>query len=147
MNPSVTVTQIFYASSLSKGTDEREIDAILTKAREYNSKNEITGVLLYYAEIFLQLIEGEKAKVETLYQKILSDSRHSNVIRLFDADKNERIYKDWDMGFRKVNDLDIKMVNEILSWNKLISATDRIDNKLIITMLEKFKSVASRLKT
>ena len=65
---------------------------------------------------------------------------HNNVTRLFDNEIEERILPDWSMGFREVSELDLKMVNEILSWNRLISASRTIDKQLIMYMLERFKT-------
>ncbi len=46
------------------------------------------------------------------------------------------------MGYHQVSDLDVKMVNEFLSWNKLISAAKDLDNQIILHMLGRFKNVS-----
>ncbi len=135
----MVIHQILYVSAASDKIDDAEIDRILEVARARNTASGITGVLLFRAGIFLQLLEGERAAVEQLYGKIEKDSRHNHLIKILSADNKERIYTEWSMGYRKLEDIDVKFVNEILSWNKLITAAKDIDNKLILEMLTRFK--------
>lgn len=138
------IHQIFYVSNAAKTVSSATVDEILKVAREFNNSNNITGVLMFKGGIFLQLLEGDKDKVEALYKKIESDPRHENVIQLFTNDADERIYPDWSMGYRKLEELDVKFVNEILSWNKLIAASKDLDHHLILHLLERFKSRAQK---
>jgi len=134
------VYKLFYVSNSSnefKG--KQDIENILKTANEFNQKKNITGILLYHSGIFLQLLEGKKEDVDYLYEKIEKDKRHRNVIKLFTVTGANKIFDKWSMAFRDITELDIKMVNEILSWNKLISASRDIDNNLIIHILERFK--------
>ena len=62
------------------------------------------------------------------------------MVRILTAEKNERIFPMWGMAYQEISDLDVKMVNEFMSWNKLISGAKDIDNKLILKMLNRFKS-------
>jgi hypothetical protein len=135
----MAIHQLLYVSAASEKIDEPEIDRILALSRKNNPAQEITGVLLFRGGIFLQLLEGEKNKVEQLFAKIEKDPRHNHIIRVLEVDSNERIYTDWSMAYRKLEDIDVKFVNQILSWNKLISATKDLDNHLILQMLTQFK--------
>ncbi len=121
------IFQTLYVSRANKENDSNSVDSIVSAARDYNSKNNITGILLFRAVVFLQLLEGEKSKVEPLLKKIEKDPRHSNVIRIFEIEENPRIFSDWAMGYHQVSDLDVKMVNEFLTWNKLISAAKDLE--------------------
>ncbi len=132
--------QLFYVSSATDELGgEDGIRSILEVSRHSNESDGITGVLLYRGGIFLQLLEGDKAKVEKLFEKIERDPRHANVIRLFGTEGNERIFEDWNMAYREVSEIDLKLINEMLSWNDLISGSSSIDNDLILRMLGRFK--------
>lgn len=131
--------QLFYVSSAKGKVDQKVVDSILSVARKVNPGLGITGILLYHGGIFLQLLEGDRDKVTSLYEKIKSDQRHDNVVSLLEAEGNPRIFSEWSMAYRELSDLDIKAVNEILSWNKLIARAEKIDNVLISQMLERFK--------
>lgn len=135
------IYQIFYLSS-SKINNEKEIDDLVYKSLSYNASKTISGILLFRSGIFLQLLEGDQQEVEKLFKKIETDSRHANLVVLFRQNTDRRIFPEWDMGLKILSDLDIKMVNEILSWNKLISSKkgDEIDHHLILHMLDRFKN-------
>lgn len=52
---------------------------------------------------------------------------------------NPRLFEHWSMSYRELSELDVKVINEILSWNKLINAEKDMDNSSILYMLERFK--------
>ncbi len=139
-----SMNQLFYVSSARTNLKYEDILHIVEKARKHNSANGITGVLLYKGGIFLQLLEGDESALrKVLEEKIKPDPKHSNVIEIFDLPAKERLFQDWSMAFCEMTEIDIKMINEILSWNKLISAAKGIDNHLILRMLERFKTQGS----
>ena len=43
------------------------------------------------------------------------------------------------MAYREISDLDLKMVNNILSWTKIINKSPEINNELILKILSHFK--------
>jgi hypothetical protein len=134
------VHQLFYVSSAnSDNVTDAMVNEIIKKALVNNLALDITGILLFKKGMFAQLLEGPKANVEALFDKIQKDKRHSNIINFFKIDGNERIFPKWRMGFKEIGDLELKMINEILSWNKLISQAEKIDNNLILTMLKRFQ--------
>lgn len=141
------IYQTLYLSSAKKNIDSDTIKMIVATAEDHNSKHNITGILLFRGGVFLQLLEGERETVETLFKKIEKDTRHSNIIRIFSIEGHERIYTNWAMGYHEISDLDIKMVNEFLSWNKLITAAKDIDNNIILHMLSRFKNVLIKAKS
>lgn len=138
--------KLFYVSNATDELKDNGIDTILEASRKNNPAQGITGILLFRSGIFLQLLEGEKAAVDALYEKIQKDPRHSNVINLFTIEDEKRLFDDWAMGFCELGDLDVKMVIEVLSWNKLINAATDIDSNLILHMLERFKNAGNKEK-
>lgn len=72
---------ISYVSTAHKDLQEQELKNIMTKAKKFNNEHDITGILLHNERNFFQLIEGEKGIIFNLYQKILEDSRHHNIIQ------------------------------------------------------------------
>jgi hypothetical protein len=73
---------IFSVVYLSEGTrsfSEQDLQQILTKARETNSKLGISGMLLFKGGKFLQVLEGDREKVMTLFDQIAQDPRHNRV--------------------------------------------------------------------
>ena len=60
---------IVYVSSATRLFAAEDLVALLQAARDYNARIGITGMLLYKAGNFLQVIEGDAAAVNALYEK------------------------------------------------------------------------------
>ena len=98
--------QFIYVSSAVKPFTNDELLQLLDKARENNEKLGITGMLLYKAGDFMQVLEGDDTAVRWLSSRISKDPRHRDVKALIDGPATEREFPDWSMGFRNLNDLD-----------------------------------------
>lgn len=79
----------------------KQIDVIelLDKARDNNSRDNITGCLLYYEGEFVQYLEGNQVKVLNLFDKIKVDKRHEDVTILAYGATDSREFKDWEMAY------------------------------------------------
>ena len=75
-----------------------EIDQILQTARVNNSRKNVTGALLYNAGFFAQVLEGPRACVEEIFEKIQRDDRHGDVTVLEGGDLATRDFPDWSMA-------------------------------------------------
>ncbi len=75
------------------------IYSMLSRARAYNTEHGITGCLLYHNSKFLQLLEGEEEKIESLFQKISKDSRHRKVEIIEQGILDSRLFNEWSMAF------------------------------------------------
>ena len=67
-------------------------------AKENNKKVDISGILAYGDDYFLQCLEGVRTAVNNLYHKILTDPRHKNVILLGYTEVSERQFPQWSMN-------------------------------------------------
>ena len=77
--------------------DHLVLDDILTKSRSNNPVIEVTGNLIYHADLFLQLLEGPNLAVDKLYETILADNRHADIVKLRDETFNRRLFASWAM--------------------------------------------------
>lgn len=83
------------------GTDE--LDALLAESREWNSSVDITGLLIYKDEQFMQVLEGPEDAVREILDKISVDPRHHHVRRLAEKQTDTRQFEQWSMGFRRLD--------------------------------------------
>ncbi len=90
---------LVYGSSATEEMSEEKLLELLRVSHSNNRAKNITGILLYRGGNFLQVLEGEEAEVEALYEKIKADKRHSNVITIFKRPIKQREFDDWEMGF------------------------------------------------
>jgi len=99
-----TVYHIIYISYVPTPLYDDDLVNILTKSRFNNKMLDITGMLIYVNGKFIQVLEGEYDSVTKMYEKIKNDSRHRQVFRLMEGNSDDRIFKDWSMGFKKLTE-------------------------------------------
>lgn len=87
--------------------DEQALDDLLERARAKNGGLGVTGMLLYRQGDFMQVLEGPKDDVLSLYSTIIRDPRHHSVTTLVNTDVAERGFGDWSMAFREVTPDDL----------------------------------------
>jgi hypothetical protein len=68
-------------------------------ARNQNIKNDLTGMLCFNSQYFLQCIEGPRSAINDTYHKILNDKRHSQIVILDYKEVTNREFNDWSMGY------------------------------------------------
>jgi len=96
-----TLTYESVATNKISGT---EMEELLEKARANNQRDDITGCLIYYKGGFVQLLEGSKEKIETLYDKIKKDPRHKNVTLFSDDEISKRTFPNWGMAYYPIDE-------------------------------------------
>lgn len=92
-----------YASRAAAGVDAEALHAILKESKAKNPKLGVTGVLCYSSGVFLQVLEGGREPVNTLYNRIVKDERHSDVMLLSYEEIEERQFAGWAMGQVNLN--------------------------------------------
>lgn len=101
------IYKLAYLSQATKKMSEDDLTEILSKSHRNNRWRNVTGILLYghvYDRgLFLQLLEGRKAEVEALYEKIKRDKRHDRCEICLIENSTERYFPDWTMGYRRLN--------------------------------------------
>lgn len=97
------VYQIIYTSKTEVELSDATLEAILVQAQKNNSAQGLTGILLYESKEFLQVLEGDKDKVTAALDRITSDSRHKNVLLMYDGFVARRAFAKWEMGFAKLD--------------------------------------------
>ena len=83
---------------------EPAIGRILQQSRRNNKPKNIGGVLCYGDGNFFQCLEGERDVVETLYDSLHEDERHSDVTLLKKRSVEERQFKLWAMKYLSVDE-------------------------------------------
>lgn len=98
------VFQLIYRSKASYFFSEDDLIALLRQAREHNTQNNITGLLLYGYGNFIQLLEGGEKDVKNLFFKhIEKDARHRDSVVLQQTFVEKRLFKDWSMAFQSLD--------------------------------------------
>ncbi|MDU0112701.1 BLUF domain-containing protein [Psychrosphaera aquimarina] len=93
------LSRIIYTSTISNDITPKEIEKILTKAQSNNDKKDITGMLYFSRNKFLQCLEGGRVSINETYHTILNDTRHSNIILLNYEEISQRVFSNWSMAY------------------------------------------------
>ena len=92
------IDQLMYCSLAAQPMSEEDINAIVQKAQVTNPGARITGTLMVHEGVFIQWIEGPRYAVDTLWRKLLKDSRHHCIVKLLvNKDMHERAFAGWTM--------------------------------------------------
>ena len=93
--------QVLYSSIATEHLGVSAMRGLLAHARERNAALGITGVLIYYPESgeIVQVLEGPKAAVLALLERLRADPRHRRIVVHFEATIRDRDLGTWPMGF------------------------------------------------
>ena len=91
------LVRLLYASRTDAVTPEM-IDSILAQSRAHNPALGITGILCHGGNVFMQVLEGGRDTVNHLYNDIVRDARHHDVVVLHYEEITERRFSGWTMG-------------------------------------------------
>jgi Sensors of blue-light using FAD len=91
--------KIVYASQTARTISDDELEAILSASRRNNTECALTGMLMFFADTFLQMIEGDARSLTATYERIRADDRHRNLRLLAFAPSESRRFGEWAMGF------------------------------------------------
>jgi len=126
---------LYYILYISAGTNwftGAELKDLLKVSHRNNTRDGITGLLLYGDGNFIQLLEGEKTAIERTFERVSADPRHKSVTIIDSGELSARNFPKWSMGFKAMDSfshtgfsgfLDPE-TKDILLLNKQHKATD-----------------------
>jgi hypothetical protein len=97
--------RIVYQSTATQDFGSLALFKLLTEAQIRNAQLQITGHLLYLNGQFTQCFEGPPEQVETLWQSLLRDKRHTHIELLVRHTTEERRFPEWTMAFSTYSSL------------------------------------------
>ncbi len=92
------LVRCLYASRAAVPLVAPVVDSILEQSRKNNPRQGITGMLCFFDDIFVQVLEGGRDEVCELFNAIVRDDRHLNVRILTYEEISERRFGNWTMG-------------------------------------------------
>lgn len=128
--------QLIYTSGATRELKDFELARLLLVARSANAASDVSGILLYDAGSFLQVLEGERDVVEALYARIKKDPRHVRVRTLLQRTTDKRQFRDWSMGFVDVGQIagGLPGYSDFLAAHRLAAPADT----LVMNVLNNF---------
>lgn len=120
--------RIVYLSTATRLLSDLELMDVLRVSRENNARDGVTGLLLYQGGNFIQLLEGEARDVDTVFARVMKDSRHHSILHMLDVESTEQLFADWAMAFRPTSsqseELKLEIADFIIKAPQEASSTD-----------------------
>lgn len=91
----------------SRSTNQLKKDKVVAMSKHFADRNrhrDITGMLVFDGEFFMQVLEGPRQRVSALYELIQTDPRHDEVVTVLEEPIYRRTFDDWGLGFIVIND-------------------------------------------
>ena len=133
--------EIIYTSLASRDLPPEELAQLLDKARVNNTAQGITGMMICHRREFMQLLEGEQAVVQALYDRIAVDPRHQQLRKIWDGPIRERGFPDWGMAFVAPDELALREkpgYQDLLDHGLRQGPGDSTGKKLLLTLRDDF---------
>lgn len=93
---------LMYVSAAMVAWGTPIFDRIRHSSLQHNERLDVTGLLLYSAGSFLQLIEGEERAVINTFNRIERDPRHTDITVVDWRFIVDRSYGQWRMASRRL---------------------------------------------
>ncbi len=129
------IYEITYCSVASPDLSAEDIDDILQEAEKRNGENNVTGCLLYHHQEFIQILEGEEARVKTIYDKIARDRRHIAAAVLAEGKKEKRTFESWNMAYQELTDTEAQQLTQKLFIGNFVTFSKLAEKDTIPVML------------
>jgi len=135
------LVRLLYVSRAVYADEPVATESILASARAYNLSHGITGILCYGGGIYLQALEGGRNQVNALYNHIIKDERHKDVVLLDYEEIKERRFGGWTMGHVRLDKLNPSIVLKYSETSELDPYT--VSGQVSYALLEELMATAS----
>ena len=101
---------LIYVSTAMQQFSAEDLLQLLDQSRAKNARLGLTGMLLYTENNFFQVLEGEPAVVDELFQTISHDERHMKMVTIIREPIAKRSFGEWTMGFADITSSDLQEI-------------------------------------
>lgn len=132
-----SVYQLAYVSHSRSSLDPAMLTDILSVSKRNNTRDGITGVMMYHDELFFQVLEGERSLVENCYfERIRHDPRHRCLSIAWSDFAERRSFTDWAMGYAGPDEIGKHTNHSFRSLNELRNdECDRVRKRSVVLEL------------
>jgi hypothetical protein len=130
---------LIYTSHATHPLTDQDLLQLLRECRVSNKNLNVTGMLISLHNKFIQVLEGEYEVVVKLYESIAKDPRHRKVNLILEGNTQERIFKNWSMGFKKISNQEFEDMTGFTDLEKFFGdqpVTD--DSPAVLVFLQLF---------
>lgn len=132
---------LVYTSRAVVDVNAKMVSALADQAALSNAEIGLTGMLIYGGGRFLQVLEGPRHKLTTLYGKIMRDPRHVDCTTLLEEADAQRRFPSFHMGHLT---LGAPSKSDLESWDEICrnagqaKDTPQCSTDPVLTLLSEF---------
>jgi hypothetical protein len=147
---------IIYFSKATNVMQDEDLVLLLEESRNWNKTHGLSGMLIYIrgeqmlnpkAGKFMQVLEGTKEEVQSIFEKIKLDKRHQDITVLNEAIVKKRNFESWLMGFQAIESEFYKTMPGFFELNDSFTSSGKVQKlNMALSFLESFYTMQSNTK-
>lgn len=98
----MALKELIYTSLANPASSHESVEDILESSQRNNVARQVTGLLLFDGDRYIQILEGEPKDVDALYAKISADPRHHDLELLHHGAILSRAFSNWRMAYEEM---------------------------------------------
>ncbi len=98
------LTRVKYVSRFARPMTPADVRHIVEAAQRHNATIGVTGILLAFGGVFMQVLEGPTDTVQALFGRIVADPRHRDVVVIRSQPTTKHIFSGWSMRLLDLGD-------------------------------------------
>jgi Sensors of blue-light using FAD len=142
--PAEQLWQLVYSSAASADFSAADLQSVLRASRQHNLSVGVTGMLLFEGTSFLQILEGESSNLDSLYERICSDRRHTNHVLLLREPIDNRSFGTWTMGYTRLKTGELEDATGVHDFNTNADSFSTLSDDKLRKLLNLFRSGSFR---
>lgn len=120
--------QLAYISRATEPFEEDELFELIDHSQKNNKARGLSGMLVYNAGYFLQLLEGPEETVEGLMKTIAADPRHVEIKRVYERRTTQRIFGSWYMAYKNLSTIKPALRQRVEDLIKQLAGKPRVES-------------------
>lgn len=144
MAPTTQLYRVMYLSKATRPLSSGELQDLLAGARLRNKDRGISGLLLYDAGYFAQVLEGPTEAIADLMSRIEDDPRHEEVVVLSAGPIESRFFEGWGMDWAHLDRVDNSAHDKLREYMRSHHVADRQTVVQAMTLFAEEHAVRAR---
>ncbi|MGZ3768362.1 MAG: BLUF domain-containing protein [Bdellovibrio sp.] len=137
-----TIFHLVYISEAVMDISYSDIHDILDKARKFNHKENVTGLLIFRDGYFIQLLEGKEDSVRKVLNRILLDDRNYSLRVVTESMSEQRLFSEVPLAFYD-GDISSNSTEGLVSlFDACTEKNEKLPAETILPLFCKFKESA-----
>jgi len=129
----MSLYRLAYMSEIKGKINKDDLRQILSSSVTNNTRDGVTGALLFNQSTFLQILEGRRPTINKTYRRITQDGRHRPAELIGLEPAKERLFSKWSMALINDEQITREILIKYCGADKPVS--DRLDLDITTQMM------------